>query len=133
MSGFSPLGRVAESCRTMSWRTAPVLAALAPPLRYLDLGLSLESMKEFAIRARARVVPDIDDRSSLEMKDSGREGESAAFDEGRAELYRAEDAPTPAEADRAICTFERLLGIFIGAGACLRACGGSCVIGWYSN
>jgi len=48
-------GRVAESCR-----------ARLPPLLYRFLpGLSLDRVKELAISARARVVPDIADDSSL--------------------------------------------------------------------
>lgn len=126
MSGFSPLGRVAESCRTISCRAAPVPLPpppppLAPPLRYLDLGLSFERVNEFAIRARASVVPEIDESSSLEMNDSGREGDSPAFGDRRATLGSPEVAL--ADADRAICTFESVLGILIGVGACFRACG----------
>lgn len=48
-------GRVAESCR-----------ATVPPLLYLFLpGLSLDKMKELAISARARVVPEMADESSF--------------------------------------------------------------------
>lgn len=63
-NGFSPLGSVAESCRTPDKLT---------PLRYLDARKSLERMKEFAISARASVVPERADILSADVGDSGRE------------------------------------------------------------
>lgn len=73
-------------------------------------------MKEFAMSARASVVPEIAEMSSLEMNDSGREdGDKAGLVGPWVKLGTLLDAP--ADADRAICTFEGFFGILIGAGA----------------
>jgi hypothetical protein len=76
----------------------------------------LERIKEFAMSARASVVPEIAEISSLDMNESGREdGDKVELFGAGTKLGPLPDAPT--DADRAICTFEGFFGILIGAGA----------------
>jgi hypothetical protein len=62
LNGFSPLGSVAESC---------LMPSPVEP-RYLAVCASFERMNEFAMSARARLVPETEDKLSvLEMGESG--------------------------------------------------------------
>ena len=113
-------GRVAESCRGI---VLPLLYRFLP-------GLSLDRMKELAISARARVVPEMaDDSSVCETAEEGLVVPGCKVLDGS---WAAPGNSTPVslrlewwvDAERCIWTFDGRLGILIGAGAGFRDRGG---------